>query len=351
MQKLKSLTIAVLLFISIILAGPSLDVSAKPLAATAPDLGDAESFSVLAATTVTNSGATSMPGDLGVYPGDAVTGEASLTVGGTIYKGTVEAQDAQADADLARLALEAQGPGTTLASSQLAGESLVAGVYTVPGTALLSGGALTLDGPGVYIFLTNGLTTTGTVNLTNGADPCNVFWRDASSVAIGGGEFVGTIIALTSISMGTGATLEGRAIAQNGEVTLLNNTITGPTCIVPTATPQPPDDEDDSPTDTPPTPTETPAPPVAAPATATESLTEAELLLTATTVSLTATTVSLTEIAAQTATAFPGMLPGTGGAPVRSSGLPWGLAIVAGFGVIALVLGVRAYHSAYRRKQ
>lgn len=214
---------------------------AADLYATAPPLGAAGSYSVLAATTVTNTGGTTMPGDLGVSPGTAVTGFPPGVVGppGEI-RSTAAAALAQLDADTARLALEAQGPGTTI-GSELAGQTLTPGVYTVPGVSLLSGGTLTLNGAGVYIFLTNGLTSTGTVSLINGADACNVFWRDASSVTINGGNFVGTIIALTSISMGTGANLQGRAIAQNGAVTLDTNTFTDAECLTapiePTPTP------------------------------------------------------------------------------------------------------------------
>jgi LPXTG-site transpeptidase (sortase) family protein len=236
MYKGKLLTISIILAMAFTLAGPAFNVSARPLEQTAPTLGLAGSYSVLAHTGVTNSGPTTISGDLGSDGGSLGGG---ITVGG-VTRTPAEALAAQGAANVAAVSgannLESQGPGTVLLSSELAGRTLTHGVYTVPAVGLLSGGVLTLDGPGVFIFLTNGLTASGTVSLINGADPCNVFWRDASSVALNGGSFVGTIIALTAITMGTGASLNGRAIAQNANVTLLSNTINGPTCATTTTT-------------------------------------------------------------------------------------------------------------------
>jgi LPXTG-site transpeptidase (sortase) family protein len=236
MREQKYLTIFIILVMALSLAGPVSNVAARPLAQIAPPLGLAGSYSVLAHTGVTNSGPTTISGDLGSDGGSLGGG---ITVGG-VTRTPAEALAAQGAANVAAVSgansLESQGPGTTLLSSELAGRTLTHGVYTVPAVGLLSGGVLTLDGPGVFIFLTNGLTASGTVSLINGADPCNVFWRDASSVGITGGSFVGTIIALTAITFGTGATLNGRAIAQNANVTLLSNTITGPSCATTTTT-------------------------------------------------------------------------------------------------------------------
>jgi LPXTG-site transpeptidase (sortase) family protein len=243
MHKLKYPTILIILIMVFSLTGLSMKVSARPLAQIAPPMGLAGSYSVLAHTGVTNSGPTSMTGDLGSDGGSI--GLVGVTVGppGTV-RTAADALSAQGAANVTAVSgspsLESQGPDNTLLSSELSGRTLTHGVYTVPGVALLSGGVLTLDGQGVFIFLTNGLTASGTVSLINGADACNVFWRDASSVAINNsgasGSFVGTIIALTSITFNTGARLEGRAIAQNGNVTLLSNTITGPSCATTTTT-------------------------------------------------------------------------------------------------------------------
>jgi LPXTG-site transpeptidase (sortase) family protein len=244
MRKQKILAISITLIMLLAMAGTSFNVSAAT--AHPPLLGVLLNYSVLAHTGVTNSGPTSMPGNIG---SDLSTIGLGITVGppGTTVT-AAEALIAQNAAVVAAVSgansLEHQGPGTTLDNSELAGRTLTSGVYTVPGTALLSGsvlgGILTLNGPGVYIFLTDGLTASGHVHLEGGADPCSVFWRDASSVSISnpgtGDPFVGTIIALTSITMNTGATLNGRAIAQTGDVTLLSNPITAPTCTMTTTT-------------------------------------------------------------------------------------------------------------------
>jgi len=97
------------------------------------------------------------------------------------------------------------------------------------GSALLPG-VLTLNGPGVYIFLATDLTASGSINLINGASACDVFWHIDSGAAITGGAFVGTIIAGTSVTFGNAASLDGRAWALTGNVTLINNSIFGPSC-------------------------------------------------------------------------------------------------------------------------
>ena len=251
----------IIVLLAVVFSLPAGGVMAADLAqATAPSLGAAGSYSVLAASTVTNTGGSTMVGDLGVSPGSAIVGFPPGSVGPPGEIRTLAAAAlAQFDADVARLALEAQGPGTTI-GSELAGVTLNPGVYSVSGTALISGGTLTLDGNGVYIFLTNGLTSSGTVSLINDASACDVFWRDASSVSLTGGNFVGTIIALTSISMGTGTNLYGRAIAQTGAVTLDTNTITGLECLAPSIEPTPTSTPTTASTSAPDTSTATPAP-------------------------------------------------------------------------------------------
>jgi hypothetical protein len=219
-----------------------ISVAGVVFAQTAPGLGVSSSYSILAGLSVTNSGSSTVPGNVGISPGAGippnVTGWSGVTLGGVLNDSNAAALAAMAAAGTAVGAMESQGPGTTLDSSELAGRVLTHGVYTVPGTALLSGtvngGVLTLDGNGVFIFLTNGLTSTGTVRLTGAANSCNVFWRDASSASIAAtssgtpGTFIGTIIALTSITLTDGATVAGRTFAQTGIVTLIGNTYTGP---------------------------------------------------------------------------------------------------------------------------
>jgi hypothetical protein len=199
-------------------------------------LGTAESFAVLAGTTVTNTGPSTISGDLGVSPGAAVVGFPPGTVGdGVIHAADAVALQAQADATTAYD--DAAGLATTAAvTADLGGQTLVSGVYT--GGALGLTGTLTLDAQGdpnaVFVFQAASTlitASTSTVDLINGADPCNVFWQVGSSATLGtNSDFVGTILALTSVAAATGATVEGRLLARNGEVTLDDNVITVPVC-------------------------------------------------------------------------------------------------------------------------
>jgi LPXTG-motif cell wall-anchored protein len=207
------------------------------LAQTAPvGLGTASSFAVLAGTTVTNTGPSTISGDLGVSPGSAVVGFPP----GTVSNGVIHAADAvalQAQADVTTAYNDAAGRATTATvSADLAGQTLVAGVYT--GGELGLTGALTLDAQGdpsaVFVFQAASTLITASsssVNLINGADPCNVYWQVGSSATLGTNSvFVGTVLALTSVAANTGVTVQGRLLARNGEVTLDNNVITAPNC-------------------------------------------------------------------------------------------------------------------------
>ncbi len=203
------------------------------LAATAPDLGIASSYAIFGKSGVTNDsvvGTTHIWGNVGADTLTNVTGLNDATqVDGTII---APAAGIQTAASAAYDALDAQ-PVT--ASLDLAGtHTITPGVYTV-GASILNG-QLTLDGPGVYIFRSSSSITTtsaGTMNLINGATPCNVFWQIPDSMTIGTGSHIeGTIIAQTSlISLATGATLKGRAFSLVANVALDSNQITEPTCI------------------------------------------------------------------------------------------------------------------------
>jgi hypothetical protein len=355
MHKLKYLTISIILVLSLSLASLSFNVSARPLAATSPNLGVAESYSVLGGQTVTNTGPTSMPGSLGVSPGSAVTGESSLVVGppGTIHKADQNAADAQAGNTAAFTALN-QGSNATCTTTypgvkDLVGETLVPGVYCAVGFRLT--GTLTLSGTGVWVFKSDeDLVTLGNA-IVVGSDPCNVWWRVGSSATLGvNTSFIGNILALTSISLQTGASLTGRALAQNGQVSLDTNTING--CI---AAPQATSTETSTATQPAATSTTTstatqPGPTSTATATLTGTQPGATSTATATqpgaTLTVTATKKSPTHTPLPAVTA----LPGTGGGPIRTEEFPWSLVIVAGFSAIALVLGIRTYRSTHRPK-
>lgn len=194
-------------------------------------------FAVLAGTTVTNTGPTLVSGDVGVSPGTAITGFPPGLVSGTIHSADGAAAGAQAALTTGYIDAAGRSGGTVIAGD-LSGQTLVGGVYKSTSSLGLTGD-LTLDGQGnadaVFIFQISSTLITGSgshVLLTNGATACNVFWQVGSSATLGTNSvFKGNILALTSISLTTGAQMEGRALARNGAVTLDSNTITG--CICP----------------------------------------------------------------------------------------------------------------------
>jgi len=202
---------------------------ASALAATDPGLGTAGNFAVLAGTTVTNTGPTWITGELGVAPGSAVTGFPPGT-SGVQHKADSVAITAQTNLTAAYVNAAAQPcPGTNNFSGvNLGGKNLVPGVYCQTTAPTLTG-TLTLNGSGIYIFQIGStlITASGArVVLIGGAQPCQVFWQVSSSATIATSTtFIGTIMALTSIAMQTGATLNGRALARNGAVTLDTNRI------------------------------------------------------------------------------------------------------------------------------
>lgn len=199
-------------------------------------MGQAGAFAVLAGSTVTNTGPTTVTGDLGLHPGTSVTGFPPGTVNGTTH--VADAVAAQAQADLTTAYNDAAGrTSDATVSADLGGQSLAPGVYTSASSLGLTG-TLTLDGQGdpsaVFIFQAGSALTTASasqVSLIGGAQACNVFWQIGSSATLGTNSvFRGTILALESITVTTGATVDGRTLARNSAVTLDNNTITRSTC-------------------------------------------------------------------------------------------------------------------------
>ena len=206
-------------------------VSTYVMAQVAPPLGQAGSFAVLAGSTVTNVGPTSVLGDLGVSPGSAVVGfpPGSITAG-TIHSNDAVAQGAQADATTAYNTLAGEASNASLTGQDLGGLTLVSGVYTFASSAQLTG-TLTLDAQGdpgaVFVFqIATSLTTASgsRVVVINGGTDCNVFWQVGSSATLGTTtDFAGSILALSSITLNTGGRLSGRALALTGAVTLDTN--------------------------------------------------------------------------------------------------------------------------------
>jgi uncharacterized repeat protein (TIGR01451 family) len=215
-------------------------------AATLPRLGTEQAFAVLGGSTVTNTGPSVVTGNLGVSPGSAVTGFPPGIVTGVIHAADAQALQAQSDTTIGYNDLASQACDSTL-TGDLGGRTLVPGVYCFSSSAQLTG-ALTLNAEGntsaVWVFKTGSTLTTASnssVLLINGAQACNVFWQIGSSATLGTDtSFVGSILALTSITLTTGANVSGRALARNGAVTMDSNTVTVPVCEKPPITSVPP---------------------------------------------------------------------------------------------------------------
>ena len=225
---------------SVLILSASYMVGNHAFAASAPNLGTSSNFAVLAGTTVTNTGLTSVIGDLGVSsPGVACTGFVGCTttglgtVSGTIHVGDATANQAHADAATAFTNLNTAACTTNEpAVADIGGQTLTPGVYCFPSSAAITG-TLTLSGNGVYIFkiVSTLVTAAGpgasNVVLTNGASASNVFWAVGSSATLGTQSVLkGTVIAFTSITDTTSATVDGRLLALGGAVTMDTNQVT-----------------------------------------------------------------------------------------------------------------------------
>ncbi len=174
---------------------------------------------MLGASTVTNTGPTNLGGDLGVSPGTAITGFPPGTLAGTTHSADVQAGAAHTDLQAAYNDAAGRTP-TEAVAGDLVGRTLNAGVYSSASSLALSG-TLTLDGQGdpeaVFIFQMGSTLTTASasnIKLINGAQASHVFWQVGSSATLGtGSSIAGTIMALASITVTTGVTIEGRALA------------------------------------------------------------------------------------------------------------------------------------------
>ena len=221
---------------------------AIPIAANAApvNLATAQPFVVLGGAGVTNTGPSVLNGDLGVTPGTSLSGfGAPAVVNGATHANDAVAAQAQADLTTAYNVAAGQpiAPGNELTGVDLGGLTLSPGAYGYSTSAQLTG-QLTLDAHGdpnaQFVFVIGSTLTTASASsviLTNGASPCNVFWKIGSSATFGSGTaFEGNVMALTSISLNSGVTVLGRALARNGEVTLINDVLTLPGCATETST-------------------------------------------------------------------------------------------------------------------
>lgn len=201
-----------------------------------PSLGTAQTYGILAGSTVTCVTGGTINADVGVSPGSTTTGFPPCTIAGATHLADAAAATAQGDLTIAYNALAGLACGTTVTPADLGGRTLAPGVYCVA-TSLAVTGTVTLDGQGdanaLFVFQVGSTVTTGgnaNIALINGAQAKNVWWQVGSSATLNTGTtFRGNIVALTSITLNDNATMLGRALARNGGVTLgTNNTITLP---------------------------------------------------------------------------------------------------------------------------
>lgn len=215
------------------------------LAATAPrasaaqppvNLGTVNAFALLAGSAITNTGPSTINGDMGLSPGTASGGFPPGTLNGTAHITDAVASIAQNDLTTAYNDAAGRGPAVAV-PADLGGLTVTSGVFSSASSLGLTG-ALTLDAQGnpdaVFIFKAGSSLTTASasvVNMINGAQACNVFWQIGSSATLGTtSTMVGSIMALTSISLNNGVTVQGRILARNGAVTLINDTISRVPC-------------------------------------------------------------------------------------------------------------------------
>jgi hypothetical protein len=227
-----------LIGIAVCLASAAIPIAAAQAAPV--NLATAQPFVVLSGAGVTNTGSSVLNGDLGVSPNTSLSGfGAPAVVNGATHANDGVAAQAQADLTTAYnvAAGQAISPGNELTGHNLGGLTLTPGAYGFSSSAELTG-QLTLDAQGdpnaqfVFVIGTTLVTeSASSVILTNGASPCNVYWKVGSSATFGSGTaFEGNVLALETISMTSGVTFLGRALARNGEVTLDNDVLTAPQC-------------------------------------------------------------------------------------------------------------------------
>jgi hypothetical protein len=228
--------IPILLSLALISAGALSVVTPVSSAATTVSLGSAGSYGVLAGSGISNSGTTTIIGDQGSSPSATYSGFNKVTVTGATHLGDAAAATAQVDAKSSYKNLGLQS-STQLVVTDLGGQILTPGVYTTSASIGITGN-LTLDAKGdpnaIFIFRAGSTLTTSSsssVSMTNGGSQCNVYWLVGSSATLGvNSTFLGTVLASSNITAGTGATIFGRLLALKGTTVLDNNLITVSTC-------------------------------------------------------------------------------------------------------------------------
>jgi type VI secretion system secreted protein VgrG len=224
-------------FLILFVLAASVTLFYAPFASANSILGSAGSFAVLGSSAVTNTGATTITGDLGVYPGSSITGTGTITLTGSEHLGDAVAHLAQTDVNTAYNGLANMPVTSYLTGQDLGGLTLTSGVYHFNSSAQLTG-TLTLDAQGdnnaYWVFQIGTTLTTASnsvvqvINLgSNGGFDDGLFWQVGSSATLDTATaFEGNILALASITVNTSATiLNGRALAQTAAVTLDTNTI------------------------------------------------------------------------------------------------------------------------------
>ena len=233
-------------FITLLLSILLVVMTVMPITIIAVDqapvnLGTTINFAVLASSTITNTGTTtingSVGGDVGLYPGSEFVGQANMSISGSVHIG--DAVAIRAKSNLVDAYNDAAGrlPEFTI-PSELGGVTLTPGTYKSSDGTFKITGTLTLDAEndpnGVFIFKTDSTLVTASgsnIKLENGARFCRTFWKVGSSATLGtNSNFVGHILASESITATTGATVQGQLLALNGAVTLDSNTITNGFC-------------------------------------------------------------------------------------------------------------------------
>jgi len=193
-------------------------------------------YAILAGSTITSTGATNVTGDVGLSPGSAMTGFPPGLVVGTTHVNDASAVQAKLDLTTAYNSAAGRTLGPVSVAGNIGGMTLTPGLYKSTSALAISSGDLTLDAKGnsngIWIFqIASTLTTTSgrKVILSGGAKAANIYWQVGSSATLGTTSvFKGTIMANESITLNTGATLEGRAVARIGAVALSGNTIVVP---------------------------------------------------------------------------------------------------------------------------